>query len=210
MNSKKDYVKKRYTTGKGVLTGFISIIKPSKNYDNYQAHILISKEEGEALIKELKELQQEQFILCGKKGKLAELPCKPYTIQDENTGEEIPDPEGRYILKTGNKAHNTKGETIPRPVLINAKKQPITGKVNIGEGTTARLLVTFTGYKAPIGIGISAKLLGCQIIELVEYSGSGFTLDAFDEEEGFDGVGEDFTETEAPSTEEETEEEEEF
>ena len=42
--------------------------------------------------------------------------------------------------------------------------------------------------------GVAAKLGMVQIIEVVEYSGGGFSADAFDEEEGFDGVGDEFTE----------------
>jgi len=210
MTEKLKNVKLKYITGKGTLKGFISILTPSQKYDNYQAHILLSKEEGEALVKKMKDLQKQQFELCGKKGKLADLPCVPFTTQDENTGEEIPDSEGRYILKTSRKGHNSKGETMPRPVVINAKKQLVTGRINIGEGTTARLMVDLTGYKAPMGIGISAKLLGCQIINLVEYSSGGFSLDGFDEEDGFDGLGEEFKVEDSTACVETEEEEEDF
>lgn len=203
-------VKEKYTTGKGQLTGFIAITQPSQQYDNYQANILLSKEEGESLTAKLKELQKEQFILCGRKGKLAELPIKPYTTQNEETGEQVADKEGRYVLKTGNKGHNTKGEVMPKPVILNAKLQPITGKISIGEGTIARLQVSLNGYKAPMGIGISAKLLGCQIIDLVEYVGGGFSLDGFSEEDGFDGTGDGFTEETAEPVAGEEEEIEEF
>ena len=202
-------VKKKYTTGKGELTGFLAINKPSQQYDTYNVQILLSKQEGAALVKELEDLRQEQFIVSGKKGKLVEVPCKPYTIQDD-TGKETPDPEGRYILKAGGKGHNSKGEALPKPKLFNAKLQPITGQVNIGEGTTARLSVVFSGYKAPIGIGITAKLKGCQIINLVEYTSSGCSASDFDvEEDGFDGVGEEVKEEPAVTVTQESGDEEE-
>jgi hypothetical protein len=211
MAEKINNVKKKYTTGKGELTGYISVLTPSPQYDTYNAQILLSKEEGEALTKDLTELRKEQFQLCGKKGKLVDLPIKPYMIQDEETGEETPDKEGRYVLKTGGKGHNSKGETLKKPQFINAKCQPITGSVSIGEGTIARLSIIFSGYKAPIGIGISAKLLGGQIIKLVEYA-SGFDASEFEvEEDGFDGVGAEVKEDTKPvAATEETDEEEEY
>ena len=207
MAEKTKSVKKKYVTGKGILTGFIAIQKPSQQFDNYTANILLSKAEGEKLVKELKELQKEQFALSGKKGKLAELPCKPYMIQDEETGEELPDTLCRYIFKAGGKAHNDSGELILQPQLINAKCQPIKGELNIGEGTVARLQVMLKGYKAPMGIGVSAKLLGCQIIDLVQYA-SGFSAEDFDEEEGFDGTGTEFREETKVVAEDSDEEEE--
>lgn len=207
--AKKDYIQKLIVTGKGELTGFISICKPSQNYRKYQAQILLSKEEGEALVKTLEELQAAQFVKEGRKGKLAPLPCQPYAVQDKDTGKEIPDKDGRYILKTNLDETTSKGTLNPKPIVINAHKQPVTGNLNIGEGTIARLQVLFKGYKAPIGIGVSAKLKGVQIINLVEYQNNNFSIDMFDEEEGFDGVGEEFTEEEVTTTEVEEADEEE-
>ena len=208
MAEKTNNVKKKYTTGKGELVGYVSVLAPSRQYDTYNAQILLSKEEGEALTKDLTELRKEQFQLCGKKGKLVDLPIKPYMIQDEETGEETPDKEGRYILKTGGKGHNSKGEALAKPQFINAKCQPITGQVSIGEGTIARLSILFQGYKSPIGIGISAKLKGGQIIKLVEYA-SGFDVSDFEvEEDGFDGVGIEVKEETKPAATEDTDEEE--
>lgn len=207
---KKNYIQKLIVTGKGELTGFISICKPSQKYGNYQANILLSKEEGEALVKTLEELQTAQFIKEGRKGKLAPLPCQPYAVQDKDTGKEIPDKDGRYILKTGLKEKTPSGKLNPKPRVINAHKVDVTGNLNIGEGTIAKLQVLLSGYKAPMGIGVSAKLKGVQIINLVEYQNNNFSVDMFDEEEGFDGVGEEFTEEviEETTTTEEADEEE--
>ncbi len=203
-------IREKYVTGKGELTGFIAILKPSEKYDNYTASILLSKEEGEALTQKIKDLQKEQFIICGKKGKLAPLPIEPYMTTNEETGEQIPDEQGRYLLKTGNKAHTSKGEPKPKPKFFNAKGQVITGSISVGEGTIARLSLTLSGYKAPMGIGITAKLKGGQIIKLVEYKGNGCSMDDFEvEEDGFDGIGEAFTDN-APVTDDTEGEEEEF
>ena len=188
-------VKSKYTTGKGELVGYLALTKPSPQYGNYSANILLSKEEGEALVTKLKEMRKEQFKICKNKGTLKDLPCMPYTTYDEASGENVPDKDGRYILKTSNKAFNKDGKFIFRPLFINAKKEAITGNISVGEGTIAKISVSFEGYKAGANVGISAKLLGGQIINLIEYSSRPtVSLDDFDEEDGFDGIGEDFTE----------------
>lgn len=189
----EERVKLKYTTKKGTLVGFLALIKPSKKYGNYTANILLSKEEGEELVEKLKQMRKEQYKLCNNKGTLKDLPCEPFTTYDEDKGEHIPDSEGRYLLKTGNKAFNKDGKFVFKPQFINAKREFITGDVAVGEGTTARITVMFEGYKAGANVGISAKLLGGQIINLVEFqSKPAISLDDFDDEEGFDGLGNEF------------------
>jgi hypothetical protein len=193
--AKIERVKHKYTTGKGELVGYLALTKPSSQYGNYAANILLSKEEGEALVTKLKEMRKEQFKLCQNKGTLKDLPCMPYTTYDETSGENVPDKAGRYILKTSNKAFNKDGQFIFRPQFVNAKKEFITGNISAGEGTIAKISVIFEGCKAGANVGISAKLLGGQVINLIEYSNKpSVSLDDFDEEEGFDGIGEEFTE----------------
>lgn len=216
MANNKEHIVKKYVTGKGELTGFISVIKPSTKFDKegiYKADILLPKEEGEKLAALIKEIRTEQFQKYGKKTKVADLTkCVPYTTQNEETGEEIADPEGRYILKTNAKAFIEGGKAKFKPQIFNAKKQPITGNISIGEGTTARLGVTLSGYSVAGKTGVSVKLGLVQIIDLVEYSGGGFDLDELDEEEGFDGVGTEFEveETTAEAAEDTDEEEADF
>lgn len=207
--AKIETVKHKYTTGKGELVGYLALTKPSPQYGNYSASILISKDEGEALVTKLKEMRKEQFKICKNKGTLKDIPCVPYTTYDEASGENIPDAEGRYVVKTSNKAFNKDGKFVFRPQFVNAKKEFITGNLSVGEGTIAKLSINFEGYKAGANVGISAKLLGGQIINLIEYSNKpSLSLDDFDEEDGFDGVGEEFTEETVTKEASEDEEEE--
>ena len=202
-------VKMNYTTGKGELVGFITLTTPSKQFGTYSASILLSKEEGETLVAKLKELRKEQYKLVQNKGTLKDLPCIPYTTYNEATGENVEDAEGRYILKTANKAFNKEGKLVFKPQFINTKKEKITGDLKAAEGTIARLAILFEGYKAGANVGISAKLIGGQIINLVEYSGgASLSMDAFDVEEGYEGIGAEAVTTE--SKVEETVDEEEL
>lgn len=189
-------VSKKYVTEKRELQGFISLLQPSQRFRTYSTNVLLTKEEGEALCEEMKKMRHEQYVLNGKKGQLADLPCTPFGKQNEDTGEFIPDPEGRYVLKTKIAEKTQSGKMNPKPMIVNAKGQPITGTLKIGEGTIAKVHVTLSGYATGGKVGITAKLLGVQIFELVEYeTSSSISLSDFDvEETGFDGVGEATTE----------------
>ena len=209
-DEKKKSIKLKYETSIGELQGFISLLQPSKDYRTYGTNVLIPKQEGEALAEQLKKMRQEQFILNGRKGELAKLPCEPYCKQDKETGEKTPDPQERYVIRTKLPEKNSRGELNLKPLIVNAKAQPITGNVKIGEGTKAIVHVCFSGYAVGGKVGIKAQLLGVQIIELVEYeSATSISLSDFKVQEGFDGVGEDFTDnTPVAEAVEETEEEE--
>lgn len=211
MANNKEHITEKYVTGKGELTGFIALIKPSTKFNKngtYTANILLDAEEGKALEAKAKEVRTEQFKQFGKKTKVADLPIKPYEIVDAETGEVSADPEGRYILKTSASAYIENGKIGRRIPIINAKKQPVKN-ISVGEGTIARLGVVLSGYSVAGKTGVSAKLGMVQIIELVEYSGSGFNSDEFDEEEGFDGVGDEFTDEPVETSDAEEDEDDE-
>lgn len=203
MAANKEHVTAKYVTGKGELTGFIALTKPSTKFNKqgvYTADILLSKEEGEALAQKIKDIRTEQFKKYGKGTKVAEITkCVPYEKVDPETGEGVPDKDGRYILKTNSSAYIENGKIGKRIQIINAKKKPVKN-VSIGEGTIARLGVVLSGYSVAGKTGVSVKLGMVQIIELVEYVGGGFSTNEFDEEDGFDGVGEDFTDDVTPDT----------
>ena len=207
--AKKEHIVKKYTTGKGILTGFISLQTPSTTYDKkgtYQANILLSKEEGEKLAEEIKKVRTEQFKTFGKGTKVADITqCVPFTTADEETGEETPDEEGRYIFKTKASAFIEDGEIKFKPQLFDAKGKKINvGKV--GEGTVAKLAVELSGYSVAGKTGVSVKLKAVQIIDLVEFGGGSAESYGFGEEEGFEGT-EEVEETKAVETAEDDEDE---
>lgn len=215
MADNKKHITEKYVTGKGELTGFIALTKPSTKFNKngvYTANILLDKEEGEKLVEKIKAVRTEQFKTYGKGTKVADIPCKPYEIVNEETGEATPDPQGRYILKANASAYIENGKIGKRVKIINAKLQEVKD-INVGEGTIAKLGIMLSGYSVAGKTGVSVKLGMVQIIQLVEYSGGGFSTDMFEEEEGFDGVGEDFkddTVTPPALADEESEEEEDF
>ena len=147
---------------------------------------MLSKEDGEKLAAEIKEVRTEQFKTYGKGTKVAELTqCVPYTKTNDE-GEEIPDAEGRYVFKTKAGAFIKDGKPTAVIPVLDAKLKPIKG-IRVGEGTVAKLCVDLSGYSVAGKTGVSAKLRLVQIIDLVEYVG-GATADAYGltEEDGFD------------------------
>lgn len=189
MAREKKSVSAKYTTKKGTLTGFISIFEPSTRFNKdgvYQAHIILSKEEGEALAAKIKEVRTEQFKTYGKGTKVADLTqCVPYTTTNDD-GEEVADSAGRYIFKTKASAFIKDGQPTAKIPVLDAKLKAIKN-VKVGEGTIARLGVDLVGYSVAGKTGVSVKLKLVQIIDLVEY-GAGATAEAYGltEEDGFD------------------------
>lgn len=211
--SKRESVIKKYTTGKGELTGFISLFEPSTEFEKegvYSLNILLSKKEGEALAEEIKKIRTEQFKTYGNKTKVAELTrCVPYGTVNEETGEETPDAEGRYILKTKAKAFIENGKPKVKIPVFDAKLKPVKD-VRIGAGTVARLSISLEGYTIAGKTGVSVKLKAVQIIDLVEYDNGSAESYGFGDEDGSFEFSEDeaVEEEKAEATEDEEDDEE--
>lgn len=180
-------------TPKGELTGFNAIFKPSDKFNKegvYSADILLSKEEGEAVFEAVKAVRTAQFknFKKSKGDAVAEITSiKPVAAVNEETGEKVLDPEGKWILKTKAKAGIKDGVATKKIAVFDAKGKPVTS-CKIGAGSIVRLKLDLVGYTVAGKIGVSVKLLAVQIINLVEYQGasSGNSFDGFDVEEGYE------------------------
>lgn len=210
MADRKNIKPTKYVTGKGELTGFISIFKPSTKFNAqgvYRAEILLPKEEGEKLVELMKNVRTEQFKAYGKGSKVTDITrCVPYTTVNEETGEETPDPQGRYILKATANAYIKDGVIGYKPQVKDAKCHEIKN-ASVGAGTIAKLGILIGGYTVAGKTGVTVKLGLVQIIDLVEYGG-GMNFD-ITEEEGFEGTEENFKEPEAKAAETAPDEEDE-
>lgn len=206
----KSAVYAQLVTPKGELNGFSSIFVPSTKFNKegtFSANILISEEEGKKLYEAIKAVRTEQFknFKKGKGDKVAEITAiKPFSVVDEETGEEVFDKEGRWILKTKLAAKIKDGKATNKVVVFDAKGKPVKA-CKIGSGSIVRLKIDLIGYSVGGKCGVSIKLLAVQIINLVEYqggAGSSTSFDGFDVEDGYE-----FDEASAEE-EEETEAEE--
>lgn len=201
----------KIATIKGELAGFNSIQKPSTKFDKagtYQANILVSKEDGEKLAKEIKKISSEQYKTYGKGTKVVESEsCKPYveieTNEDGEVVKETPDEQGRYLFKTKAKAFIEDGKPSNKVPVFDAQNKAV-GEVRIGNGSTVKLAFTLEGYSVASKTGVSVKLKAVQILDLVEYGVQSAEAYGFSEEEGFSA--EESEETENNTTEENDEE----
>lgn len=207
----KDSIRVKYSTGLGEVVGFVSVTKPSTKFDKdglYQLNILIDEKEGKALHKKIEEIIQEQYEKFRKNNKKAEITaCIPYTkVEKDEDGriiKETPDPDGRYVLKTKNKAYIKDGKVGQKIQVFDSKLNPV-DVVNFGEGSKVKLGITLEGYSSNLGTGVSVKLRAVQIIEVNNYGGFK-AEDFFGEEDGYE-----YSEDEEAVTADEEDEEADF
>jgi ssDNA-binding protein len=77
-----------------------------------------------------------------------------------------------------------------KPAVFDAKGKPLSEDIRIGAGSVVKVSFEMSPfYTALIGAGVSLRLEGVQVIELVEYTGGTATSYGFEEEEGFSGAG---------------------
>lgn len=120
----------------------------------------------------------------GRKKQISVTP--PYTMElDDETGDET----GRVLFKFKTKAFFTTktGRQISlAPGIFDAKGTKIKDPdFEVGNGSIVRVSFETRSYCMKDGAGISRKLKGVQVIDLVEYGGSSASSMGFTEEEGF-------------------------
>lgn len=181
-------------TPKGKITGFSAIFIPSTTFNKegtYSATIILSKAEGEKLLAQIKSVQIEEFknFKKGKNDKCTEITAiKKLTTVDEETGQEIDDEEGKYVLKASAKAKITDGKPTNKIAVFDGKGHPVK-TCKLGEGSIVRLKLNLVGYNVGGKVGVSVRLVAVQIVKLVEYVGkaNGASFDGFEvEDDGYE------------------------
>lgn len=113
---------------------------------------------------------------------------------------EADDEEGGWVLKASLKAKVTtkSGRSWDqRPALFDSRGKPMSGETRIGSGSKLKLACEVVPYyTGALGFGISLRLRGVQVIDLVEYGGPkdakgyGFgTEDGYEAPEEFSDFG---------------------
>lgn len=210
MANNKKFTTKNVLTAKGTMSGFINLTTPSTKFNPegiYSANLLLSKEDGEKLLAEMKAVQKEQFKNYGQGTRLADITkCVPYTTVDPETGEVLNDPEERYVVKAQRKARIKDGRPQLTVQIIGADTKPCPN-VKAGEGTEAKFGLILKGYSVAGKTGVSVDLAVVQILKLVEYGGQSLSAFGITAEDGFTAEdAESFTEAEVAPVEDETEE----
>jgi hypothetical protein len=143
---------------------------------------------AKATIKEIEFKQKEAMAKAkavaatkGKKikDKLADL---PFSVDDDT---------GDILLSFKKKASFMKDDTLIKTTcaIFDAKGQKLAKDILIGGGSTVKVSFDMDGFYVPaLGAGVSLKLFGVQVIDLVKYEGGASAEGlGFKEEEGYSG-----------------------
>lgn len=126
--------------------------------------------------------QIEQWFaeLHGAKARVAE---RGWPFRDHLDAEKKAD--GLTTVRFKRNTISKKGNPIPAPVIVDAKKKPWNRELLIGNGSKVKVGFTYFGWERKGQFGISLDLAAVQVIDLVPYEAPDPT-GGFDEEEGYE------------------------
>ena len=91
--------------------------------------------------------------------------------------------EFQFKLKAVATNSKTGQEFTQRPMVVGPDKKPIPMDVTIGNGSIGKIAFETIPYFTGNNLGVSLRLRGVQVLELIEYNGGG--TDMFAVEEGY-------------------------
>lgn len=181
-----------------------SLNKPDTKFDNagkYKVKVRIPKDDCGAFLKELKKLYTDNYkAQCEKEGKELKKAPVPWTIVEED-GKKTGEIMFNFAMKArGTGRDGSTWENRPKIFGPDASLLANDALPNIGGGTKMKVNHMVDGwYSAAIGAGISLRIRGVQIIELVEWGGGSSASDF-----GFESEGEAIETKVTTSTEDDT------
>jgi hypothetical protein len=162
----------------------------------YTTQLRLTAEEAEPVIEKLEsmyETEYDKFCKEKKKPKLKQAD-RPWSEEYDDEGNET----GHYLFRFKMKAKTRKGAEL-RPVLFDSKCQPLSE--NIGGGSKMKVSFEPHCWLVPaLGVGISLRLRGVQVLELIEYGGASAKSLGFGEEDGFESTAASLSATEETET----------
>ena len=155
---------------------------------DYSINIQMTEADAAPMCEKLKGLIQETF----KKAVKEKPPLKNSlttqdvmsVVYDRDTGDPTGNVEFKFKLKA--KVQKRDGSWYEQePVVLDAKKTPLTGDTLIGNGSKVKVAFEPIPYvmQSTKKVGVSLRLKAVQVIDLVEYGNSASSV--FDEEDGF-------------------------
>jgi len=110
---------------------------------------------------------------------------KSYEAETDENG----NPTGNLLFKAKMKSRikSRDGQTYTQqPMVVDAKRTPMQGNTLVGNGSLVNIAVEPIPYvmQSTKQVGVSLRLKAVQVIDLVEYGGSGASS-IFDEEDGY-------------------------
>ena len=163
------------------------INKPETKFNSdgvYETKLRFDAKVGGAFLAALNEIHDEWIEECqADKGKSVKR--KELATEVEEDGVKTGELEFKFKLDAiAGKPPDTWEQ---RPVIYDSQGTPIEGMTQtIGSGSKLKISFEIVPYmNAMVGAGLSLRMRGVQVIDLVEFSGGGFDSMGFKQEEGF-------------------------
>jgi len=165
------------------------VFEPDTKFDAngiYSVNVLIPEAEAVELCEYLDGVVQQRYaeeVKAKPKLKNGLSTKTPYEPEYDQNG----DPTGNieFKLKLKAKVQARDGSTYEqKPIVVDAKRTPMSADTNVGNGSVIKAAYEPIPYMmaSTKQVGVSLRLKGVQILELVEY-GNGASM--FDEEDGY-------------------------
>lgn len=166
------------------------VFEPDTKFDPngiFSVNVLIPEAEAAEVCEYLDGLVQTRFaeeIKAKPKLKNGLSTKEPYEPEYDQNG----DPTGNieFKLKLKAKVQTRDGSTYEqKPIVVDAKRKPLNSDTAVGNGSTVKVAYEPIPYMmaSTKTVGVSLRMKGVQILDLVEYGGGGSSL--FDEEDGY-------------------------
>lgn len=166
------------------------VFTPDTKFDQngvYSVNVLVPETEAAEICEYLdgiveQRYQEEVKANPKKKNSLSTRPA--YDDAYDQNGNPTGDVEFKFKLKA--KGQRRDGSIyIQKPVVVDAKRTPIDDTL-VGNGSVVKVAFDPVPYvmASTKQVGVSLRLKGLQVIDLVEYSSGGSAI--FDEEEGYE------------------------
>ena len=167
------------------------IFEPDTKFDPngiYSIDLIIPETEAQELCEYLDSVVQKRFDEEVKEypKKKATLSTKlPYEIDFDEDGNETGNLKFRFKLKAKGQTRDGR-EYEQKPVVVDAKRKPMTTETAIGNGSIVKVAYEPIPYvmASTKQVGVSLRLKAVQIIDLVEYGGGAASV--FDDEDGYE------------------------
>ncbi len=192
-STRKKYLKQVTPAGRAIYPRLNEPDTKFKDEGTYSVRLALSGEDAQGLIDSIEEVKAEALEMANemkkgkKKTKEADLPYADVLDEDENETGEI---AFHFKMTASGLSKKTGKKWERRPALFDAKTKRLDPeKTQIWGGSILKVSYTAEPFYVPaLGAGVTLRLHGVQVLELV--SGGEQTAESmgFGEEDGFEGA----------------------
>jgi hypothetical protein len=177
---------------KNIISGkamWAKVFDPDTKFDPngvYTVNVLVPEADAAEMCEHLDQIVQKRFD-----EEVKAFPAKKKSLSTRPAYDDAVDKDGNptgdieFKLKLKAKVQRRDGSIYnQKPMVVDAKRTPLEDTL-IGNGSTVKVAFEPVPYvmASTKQVGVSLRLKGLQVIDLVEYDGTGSNM--FDEEDGF-------------------------